>query len=72
MPEPYIPPHEDMPDHQGLKPRVKAMSGQPPMVAFDSRRGRLLTPGDDTPTLIALVFCLATLIGFMLYGRMIS
>ena len=71
MPEPYFPPHEDCPGHQGLKPRVEAMDGKPPKIDMDTRRGRFVTPGDDTPTLIALVVCLVALIGFMAVGRVL-
>ena len=72
MPQPYIPPHEDFPGHQGLKPRATPMEGQPPQIAMDRRRGRLVTTGDDTPTLIALAACLLGLIALMLIGKALS
>ncbi len=72
MPEPYIPPHEDCRDVPQLSPRVTAVKGQPPLVAVDRRRGRMLTTGEDTPALIALVACLVCLIAAMLIGRTLS
>ena len=72
MPQPYVPPHEDFPGHQGLKPRQTAMEGQPPKITMDRRRGRLVTTGDDTPTLIALVACLVGLIIVFFIGKALS
>ncbi|MCR6658011.1 MAG: hypothetical protein NVV72_01205 [Asticcacaulis sp.] len=72
MPQPYHPPHEDFPGHQGLKPRQPAMEGQPPQIFMDRRRGRLVTTGDDTPTLIALTACLVGLICLFVIGKALS